>query len=66
MREIFLSKAEPKVSVGREPSTGRFATTPKKQSVSFSTDIVTKRGNISASQAQKAVRDYLREHSEKN
>jgi hypothetical protein len=37
----------------------------KKNSGSFSTELVTKRGNISALQAEKAVKNYIRENSEK-
>jgi hypothetical protein len=59
-----VAKSETTVKVGRDSSTRRY-TPAKKFSGSFSTDIVTKRGNISSAQAEKAVRDYLRERSEK-
>jgi hypothetical protein len=62
--KVPVAKSESTAKVGRDSSTGRYAPA-KKFPGSFSTEIVTKRGNISAAQAEKAVRDYLRERSEK-
>lgn len=59
-----MAKAASTTKIQRNASDGRFPTT-KKPSGSFSTEIVTKRGNITATQAEKAVREYVRERSEK-
>lgn len=59
-----MAKAASTLKVQRSGSDGRFIAT-KRTSGSFSTEIVTKRGNITAAQAEKAVREYLRERSEK-